>query len=140
MRTLLSILAVLALAFGLSVPASAEQPTAWPRGESLNGHSNGASVFRTSKQRVAPAPTYNPWTDAFIPYGNSKANTASDAGGQIVPTPQELDAQVASYRLYWARRNAELYRDGELADVLPVRVHERLNAKAFGSPVMSGDN
>lgn len=139
MRTLLSILAVLALAFGLSVPASAEQPAAWPRGDSLEAPTHFAPV-RASKVRKTTAPTYNPWTDDFIPYGSSKANTASDAGGQIVPTPQELDAQVASYRLYWARRNAELYRDGELADVLPVRVHERLNAKAFGSPVMSGNN
>jgi hypothetical protein len=115
--------------------ASAEAPTPWPRYPYSGIESHGTpSVVR------APAATYNVWTDAFVPFGSSAAATSNDKGGQS-PTPAaELDAQARAHRIYWERQNAGLIaQDGTLVDVLPVRVHERLNRNAFGSPVMSGD-
>lgn len=126
------------LAFTLSFTSvSAEQPAAWPRhGDVTTVHSYAKGPRRVT----APAATYNPWTDDFIPFASSKAATTSDGGGQFPTSQAELDAQQRAYRQYWAQRNAELFRDGNLADVLPVRVHERLWPNAFGSPVMSGNN
>lgn len=136
MRSLFSLIAVLALAIGLTQPVSAESPAAWPRNVDITAAYPGS--FVGGAPRVA-APARNAWTDAFVPYADWKAlPTAHDAGGQHQTPQAELDAQLRVYRYYWARRNAEIFRDGN--EVVPVRIHERQNAKAFGSPVMSGDN
>lgn len=129
-------LAASILALVIASPVLAESPTPWPRyphqGIESQAHANGPAY-------AAPSAAYNVWTDAFVPFGSSAAATSADKGGQS-PTPQaELDAQVRQYRAYWLARNSSLITPGgELAPALPVRVHERLNAKAFGSPVMSG--
>ena len=125
-----------ALAFTLASSAAfAESETAWPRYPY-----QGIQATEPGTVYTAPAAgAVNVWVDAFVPFGASAAATSADKGGQS-PTPAaELDAQMRGYRAYWVARNRELITaDGELAGVLPVRVHERLNAKAFGSPVMQG--
>ena len=122
------------LAIGLASPALAESPAAWPR-EPIAGEFGTARAVRT-----APAATVNAWTDDFATFSDWRALPAgADAGGQHATPVAELDAQQRQYRSYWLARNRELVtEDGVFAPVLPVRIHERLNARAFGSPVMGG--
>lgn len=122
------------LALGLASPALAESPTPWPRYPHQGLESQAPA---RGPVRAAPS-AYSPWTDAFVPYGSSRAATGADAGGQHPTSQADLDAQTRAHRVYWEQRNEELFATGEPGDVLPVRVHERLNARAFGSPVMSG--
>lgn len=121
------------IAISLASPALAESPAAWPR-EPIAGNYGTARAVRT-----APAATVNAWTDDFATFSDWKALPAgADAGGQHATPVAELDAQQRQYRAYWMARHQELTANGQWADVLPVRIHERLNAKAFGSPVMGG--
>lgn len=139
MRTLFSLFAALALAVGLTLPVSAEQPAAWPRSNSVYGLDD----WRSGPAVKTPAaPAVNAWTAPFASFTAWKALPAGhDAGGQHGPDPEALDAQVRGYRDYWRRRNAELIdRNGDLAPVLPVRIHERLNRDVFGYPVMGSQN
>lgn len=119
--------------------AQAESPTAWPRypADGIDGGhpSNTGRIYR-----AAPAATTSAWTAPTATFSDWKALPAgSDAGGQSQPDAETLDALRLSHRDYWLRRNSEIFATGEPADVLPVRVYERLNADAFGGPVMSGE-
>jgi hypothetical protein len=129
---------LIAIAAGLvSSVASAEAPTPWPRDVDITvQHFPAYTAPKTS----AKAPV-NAWTDDFASYADWAALPTTFDKGQPTISAKDLDAQVRGYRAYWVKRNAELIdRNGDLAPVLPVRVYERLNAKAFGSPVMGGDN
>lgn len=114
--------------------ASAESPTPWP-GYPHRGIESQSPATMPAK---APSASYSVWTDAFVPFGSSAAATGADKGGQSPTSAADLDRQGLAHRRYWEARNEELFATGEPADVLPVRVHEKLNARAFGSPVMSG--
>lgn len=128
-----------ALAFALSGSAAfAESPTAWPRypHQGIESQAPGAAY------KAAPAPAVNAWTAPFAPYADWKAiPSAHDAHTfSYGVTAKQQDAQQREYRKYWMARHRELTASGEWSEVLPVRIHERLNAEAFGSPVMGGDN
>lgn len=140
MRTLLSLSAGLALAASLALPALAESETAWPRSNSVYGLDN----YRGGSAVKAPAVTYDPWNDAFIPFGSSRAATSADAGGQSVPDPKALNAQVAGYREYWQRRNSQIISQGGYDGAsVPVRLFDRdpVSRRAFygdNGPAMQG--
>jgi hypothetical protein len=117
--------------------ANAESPTAWPR-YPHQGIESQVPYRAPAKAAATVAPS---WTADSQSYANWRLlPAANDAGGQFPTSAADLDKQQRSYRAYWLARHRELTASGEWADVLPVRVHERLNAKAFGSPVMGGDN
>jgi len=127
-KTLAASILVLTFAF----PALADD--SWPRNPIPGADNNGGA--RAIK---APAAAYNAWSDDFVPFGSSAAATSADKGGQHPTSQAELDAAYRAHMAYWRATNAALITPaGTLAPVLPVRVHERLNARAFGSPVMQG--
>lgn len=134
MRTLFSLFAALALTVGLAVPVLAESEYAWPRANSVYG----LDAYRSGPSVKTPTATYDPWNDSFVPFGSSRAATASDAGGQFPTDAKALDAQVAGYREYWYRRNAQIIGEGGYeGPSVPVRLFERdpVARRAF-----SGDN
>jgi hypothetical protein len=126
------------LALAVAYPALAESPTAWPRYPHQGIEQQAPGV----PYKGAPAPVVNAWTAPLAPYADWKAiPSAHDAHTfSYGVTPKQLDAQQREYRKYWMGRHRELTASGDWSEVLPVRIHERLNAKAFGSPVMGGDN
>jgi hypothetical protein len=134
---LTSVLAALMAAAVTQVKA--EAPTAWPRDIDITvNHGSPYAPRAAAKSTAAPV---NAWTAPFSSYADWAALPTTFDKGQPTITAKELDAQVAGYRAYWLKRNQSLIdSNGDLVPVLPVRVHERLNAKAFGSPVMGGDN
>lgn len=125
------------LTLAVAYPALAESPTAWPR----YPH-QGIEAQAPYRGPVKAAPAAVPsWTADSQSYANWRLlPAANDAGGQFPTSAKDLDAQQREFRKYWQARHRELTASGEWADVLPVRIHERVNAKAFGSPVMGGDN
>jgi hypothetical protein len=128
---------LIAIAAGLvSSAAFAESPTPWPRypHQGIENQAPGVAY------KGAPAPVVNAWTADSASFADWKTLPAAFDQGQPTITAKELDAQQRQYRAYWLARHRELTATGEWADVLPVRIAEKVNAKAFGSPVMGGDN
>jgi hypothetical protein len=116
--------------------ANAEAPTAWPR-YPHQGIESQAPNYAPAKASAVVAPS---WTADSQSFANWNALPTTFDKGQPTATAKELDAQQREYRAYWLARHRELTAGGEWSEVLPVRIYERLNAKAFGSPVMGGDN
>jgi hypothetical protein len=137
---------LIAIAAGLvSSAAFAESPTPWPRypHQGIENQAPGVAY------KGAPAPGVNAWTAPFAPYADWRAIPAAHDAHTVSygVTAKQLDAQQREYRKYWLARHRELTATGEWADVLPVRIAEKLNRDSlgaykppFGSPVMGGDN
>ncbi len=121
----------------LAAPALADDAY-WP-GEPRPGadnNGNARAVF------AGQAVTYDPWNSDFVPFGASAAATAADTGGQHPLTADELNRQLAVNRAYHQALRSRLIAEGGVhAPVLPLWAAEgtAFNQRAFGSPVMSGD-
>jgi hypothetical protein len=128
---------MLSFVIALSSSAAFAEESAWPRTISIYGIDGSGQPVAAVPAVKAPAATVNAWTADFASFSDWRAlPVGADAGGQHATPVAELDAQQRAYRAYWLRRHRELTAGGEWAGVLPVRIHERLNAQAFGSPVM----
>lgn len=116
----------------LSLPAAADE--SWPRNPIPGADNNGG--FAASASAAA---TFDPWKDAFIPYGGSAAATGADKGGQHPLTAAELSAQQAINRGYQHEtRQAIIAAGGCNSDSLPVWVHQACHYNPFGKATEGG--
>jgi hypothetical protein len=131
---LFSVLASLSLPAAVAVKA--ETGAAWPRYP--YAYDGGFPAERGTIYK-APAATFDPWKDEFIPYGGSAAATGSDKGGQHALTAAELSAQLAINRGYQHEtRQAIIAAGGCKSDSLPVWVHQACHYNPFGKATEGG--